>query len=337
MTQNVTDFARLVSGFLTDYLPLQRNYSKNTILSYRDSLKLLIKFITDVKGIKLNQFSMNTFDRELIRDYLEWLRQCGSKVSTTNQRLAAIKSFAEYAGIESIENLASLQSVQAIKSKKQHQQEIIFMSVDETRKLINYPDVNTINGLRHRVILTLLYDSGCRVQELCDLRICDFTPSSNPTVRLHGKGMKYRTVIISVETGKLVSAYIDRHRKRSLKDQPLVTNRTGNKLTRDGVNHIIQKYCEEIRKEDPNFPKDIHAHSFRHSKAMHMLAAGINIIYIRDFLGHENISTTMIYAKADNRLKAEAINKLAPKVTEEEDLPDWLNDKELMSFLNSLK
>ena len=108
------------------------------------------------------------------------------------------------------------------------------------------------------------------------------------------------------------------------------------KLSRDGVNYIIRKYVHEIQRKDSSFP-EIHAHGFRHSKAMHMLEAGINIVYIRDFLGHEDISTTMVYIRADNRLKTEAVNKLAPKVTGETEFPDWTKDTDLMSFLNSFK
>ena len=123
----------------------------------------------------------------------------------------------------------------------------------------------------------------------------------------------------------------------ALPDAPLAVSRTHEKMSRDGVNYIISKYVSEIHSTEPDFPEKIHAHCFRHSKAMHMLAAGINIVYIRDFLGHEDISTTMIYSRADNRLKTEAINKLAPKITDETEFRDWSKDQELMSFLNSLK
>ena len=97
------------------------------------------------------------------------------------------------------------------------------------------------------------------------------------------------------------------------------------------------KYVDDIRKEDTTFPKLVHCHMFRHSKAMHMLEAGINVVYIRDFLGHKDISTTMVYVRADNRLKNEAVNALAPKITNEVNLPDWSKDKDLLEFLNSLK
>ena len=142
---------------------------------------------------------------------------------------------------------------------------------------------------------------------------------------------------ISKKTAELVSEYIRRQRNSALDDEPLIINRVHEKLSRDGVNYIISKYVSLIRRTEPNFPKKLHAHGFRHSKAMHMLAAGINIVYIRDFLGHEDISTTMIYSKADNRLKNEAINNLAPKIVEEANFQDWTKDRDLLSFLNSFK
>lgn len=337
MSKTTTDFACLVSEFLTEYLPLQRNYSKNTVLSYRDALKLLVVFITDTKGIRLTDFTMKRFDRQLIVEFLEWLRNRGVSVSTSNQRLAAIKAFTEYAGCQSIEYMAPLQMVQTIKSKKASSREIVFLSVEQTTKLINQPDINTCTGLRHRTVMTLLYDSGCRVQELCDIRIRDVYTGANPTVRLHGKGNKHRTVTISEKTATLVSEYVRRQRNTALEDEPLIINRTNEKISRDGINYIISKYVSEIRRTEPNFPEKVHAHGFRHSKAMHMLAAGINIVYIRDFLGHEDISTTMIYSRADNRLKNEAINKLAPKVVDDVNFQDWTKDQDLLSFLNSFK
>lgn len=337
MNREPTDFACLVTGFLTDFLPLQRNYSRNTILSYRDTLKLFSVFITETKGVRLVDFTMDQFDRQLIIEFLEWIRSRGGSISTSNQRLAAIKAFAEYAGYQNLEHLAPLQMVQSIKAKKATSREINYLSVDQMSMLINRPDINSRTGLRHRVILTLLYDSGCRVQELCDLALRDINTGSNPTVRLHGKGDKYRTITISERTATLVAEYIKRQRQSALMDHPLIINRTYSKISRDGVNYVIRKYVNEIRHTDNSFPDKVHAHGFRHSKAMHMLAAGINIVYIRDFLGHEDISTTMIYSRADNRLKNEAINKLAPKVTEETEFQDWSKDQDLMSFLNSLK
>ena len=230
-----------------------------------------------------------------------------------------------------------MQNVMTIKQAKTVVKEIKYLTVEQISKLVNLPDINKDVGLRHRVVLTLLYDSGCRVQELCDIKIRDINLGNNPTVRLHGKGGKYRTIVISKNTGKLISEYISRQRRYTPEDGPLIINRSREKISRDGVSYIVEKYVSQIRKDDPSFPDHIHPHVFRHSKAMHMLAAGINIVYIRDFLGHEDISTTMVYAKADNRLKIEAINKLAPRVAEDTVFADWSQNQDLLDFLNSFK
>ena len=327
----------MVTGFLTDYLPLRRGYSKNTILSYRDALKLFIVFLIEEKGLQLSSFTMSGFNRNLVAEFLVWCRSRGASVSTTNQRLAALKSFASYAQTEQIDYIASLQDIQTVRSRKSEGKEISFLNADHMALLINRPDVNTRNGLRHRAALTLLYDSGCRVQELCDIRLRDINTGHNPVVKLHGKGDKYRTVVISEGTGNLLKEYISRQRHGALQDQPLIVNRTGRKLSRDGVQYMIDKYVREIHEENKAFPEHVHCHQFRHSKAMHMLAAGINIIYIRDFLGHEDISTTQIYSRTDNRLKNESINALAPKLAGETVFPDWRTDQDLLGFLNSFR
>lgn len=337
MKKNSTDFARLLSSFLTDYLPLQRNYSKNTVLSYRDTFKILLKYIQDIKRIKLSSFYLKDFNRTLIIEFLEWYRNSGASVTSTNQRLAAIKSYCEYAQLESIENLQILMDIGGIKSKKSSSREISYLTVEQTKKLINMPDIHNLTGFRHRLVLTALYDTGCRVQELCDIRIKDVFLSGTSTICLHGKGNKTRTIVISDGTAKLIEQYLGKYRKGSLSDEYLITNRNHQKIDRDGVSYIVKKYSDKLHLQDNSFPEHVHCHMFRHSKAMHMLEAGINIVYIRDFLGHEDISTTMIYAKADNRLKEEAICKLSPKITETSNLPDWRKDQDLMDFLNSLK
>ena len=150
----------MVTGFLTDYLPLQRGYSQNTVLSYRDALKLFVLFLTESKGIQLSRFTMDQFNRELVIEYLEWCRNRGSSVSTANQRLAALKTFAVYSQIECISIIAPLQEIQGVRSRKAIEKEVSFLTVEQIAALINCPDINTSSGLRHRTAMTLLYDSG---------------------------------------------------------------------------------------------------------------------------------------------------------------------------------
>ena len=176
----------------------------------QDTLKLFLRFIKEEKGILLNSFYIRDFKRELVIEFLEWYRNSGAGISAANQRLAALKTFSDYAQLENIEYIAPLQNVSGIKAKKAAPKEVAFLTVEQMSSLINSPDINSSTGFRHRVILTLLYDSGCRVQELCDITIADVSLGSVATVRLHGKGNKYRTVVLSEATAKLVGSYLSR-------------------------------------------------------------------------------------------------------------------------------
>ena len=332
-----TDFAVLVTKFLTEYLPLHRSCSKNTISSYKDSLKLFILFLRDHKSMNINKFMMRQIDRELILEFIEWLKNRGNSPVTINHRLAGIKSFLNFAQYESVENLAYLQPVLSVKSLKTITRQVDYLTEEQMNSLINLPPTDTFTGLRHRIIMCLLYDTGARVQELCDLKIEDINLGNNPTVKLHGKGSKIRIVPISKNMNQILEVYISKFFSDiKLKNEYLIKNKNNQQMSRDGIEYIVQKYASILKNNDPSFPSKVHPHMFRHSKAMHMLAVDIPIVYIRDFLGHEDISTTMIYARADSRKKNEAINNLAPKLIEE-NYVDWSKDQDLLDFLNSFK
>lgn len=332
-----TDFAVLVTKFLTEYLPLHRNCSKNTINSYKDSLKLFILFLRDDKSMNINKFKMHQINRELILEFIEWLENRGNSSVTINHRLAGIKSFINFAQYESVENLAYLQPVLSVKSLKTTTRQVDYLTEEQMNSLINFPPTDTFTGLRHRIIMCLLYDTGARVQELCDLKIEDINLGNNPTVKLHGKGSKIRIVPISKNMNQILEVYISKFFSDiKLKNEYLIKNKNNQQMSRDGIEYIVQKYASILKNNDPSFPSKVHPHMFRHSKAMHMLAVDIPIVYIRDFLGHEDISTTMIYARADSRKKNEAINNLAPKLIEESYV-DWSKDQDLLDFLNSFK
>lgn len=332
-----TDFAVLITKFLTEYLPLHRSCSKNTISSYKDSLKLFILFLRDHKSMNINKFKMRQINRELILEFIEWLKNRGNSPVTINHRLAGIKSFINFAQYESVENLAYLQPVLSVKSLKTTTRQVDYLTEKQMNSLINLPPTDTFTGLRHRIIMCLLYDTGARVQELCDLKIEDINLGNNPTVKLHGKGSKIRIVPISKNMNQILEVYISKFFSDiKLKNEYLIKNKNNQQMSRDGIEYIVQKYATILKNNDPSFPSKVHPHMFRHSKAMHMLAVDIPIVYIRDFLGHEDISTTMIYARADSRKKNEAINNLAPKLIEE-NYVDWSKDQDLLDFLNSFK
>jgi integrase/recombinase XerD len=183
----------------------------------------------------------------------------------------------------------------------------------------------------------VLYDSGCRVQELVNLRVRDVVLENPAVLILTGKGKKVRRVPLMKNTVTLLEHYIqenalDKHWKG---EYPLFINKQHNKLTKEGIAYIISQHVGSARKTSASVPEKVRPHMFRHSKAMHLLQAGVNLIYIRDFLGHENIKTTEIYAKCDSELKRQAIENAYPDLVNS-NLPDWNKDAALLDWLSSL-
>ena len=207
-----------------------------------------------------------------------------------------------------------------------------YMTKEEITLLFSIPDQRDMKQLRALAIMVLLYESGGRVQEIIDLCPRSIRFGATNTVELHGKGNKTRLVPVNADAAAIVRNYI-RRCKRTDVNEPLFVNRKGEKLTRAGIQYIIDKYVSIAREYHPELFRDrITNHSFRHSKAMHLLEAGVNLVYIRDLLGHTSVVTTEIYAKANPKIKEEQIRKHSAAVAptpkysrkQKEDLIDWL-------------
>lgn len=335
--ENNRGFAWYLTNYLSKHLPGQRNLSENTIKSYRDTFKLFLSFCKDERGLPPERLTMKMFTETLICDFLDWIetsRGCG--ISTRNQRLAAIHAFIRYVQIETPENMLEFQRILSIPAKKGAHKPIAYLSPDALAAILSQPDISARMGRRDLVLLTLLYDSGARAQELIDLRVRDIRLDNPATVSLLGKGRKTRYVPLMTKTRNLLDSYLQEqkllnHPERL--DNSVFFNSRGEKLTRAGVAYIVDKYVN-LAKHNTNalFPEKVSPHSFRHSKAMHMLQANVNLIYIRDFLGHVNVTTTEIYAKADAETKRSALEKAYINITDLE-YPDWSSDKDLMQWL----
>lgn len=335
-----SDFAKYLTSYLGTYLPGQRNVSPNTISSYSDTFRLFLQYCQDTAGIRIERFTMKQFKAELVMNFLDWMekgRNCS--VSTRNQRLACVHAFARYVQTEFPENLLELQKILGIPSKKCSHENMNYLTIDAMSVLLNLPDVTTRRGRRDLMLLTLLYDSGARVQEIIDLSVKDIRTASPATITLHGKGRKIRSVPLMSQTNKMIVQYLKENRlwERPEKlDHPLFFNNRKEQLTRAGVTYIIKKYVNAAKTTtDVTFPEKISPHVFRHTKAMHMLQSNINLIYIRDFLGHVNVTTTEIYAKADTETKRKALEEAYIQV-ETPDQPDWTDDKNLMEWLRDI-
>lgn len=334
-----TNFAKYLTQFLSDYLVFQKNASKNTIYSYRDTFKLLIRYCQDVENISVEQMTMSVLSDNLIISFLHWLeteRKCS--ISTRNQRLTAIHSFFRYVQAEDPIGIFYFQKVIAIPLKKTTKKTVDYLTNTAMKLLLEQPDRHTPKGRRALTLMSLLYDSGARVQELIDLRVCDVKLENPPIIILTGKGNKTRRVPILKNTTLLLKNYLLENTldKDWKNEYPLFTNNQNHKLTREGVNYIIHKYVKSARKNSTIIPEKVNAHMFRHSKAMHLLQAGINLIYIRDFMGHVDLKTTEIYARADTETKRKAIESAAPDLVDS-NLPDWSRDNALLSWLSKLQ
>lgn len=334
-----TDFAKHLTEFLSVYLPSQKNVSKNTIQSYRDTFKLLIKYCQETKNIQTERITLDFLSSKLLTGFLEWLekdRKCS--ISTRNQRLSAIHSFFRYVQAEEPSGLFHFQKVIAIPSKKAMKTVVEHLTPEAMKILLEQPERGCLKGRRDLTLLSVLYDTGARVQELIDIKVRDVILEPLGVIILNGKGNKTRRVPLMKNTVSLLERYIGENKlDKSWKNEyPLFTNNQKNKLTKEGIAYIISKYVEIARKTSTIVPSKVKPHMFRHSKAMHLLQAGVNLIYIRDFLGHVDLKTTEIYARTDTETKRKAIENVYPDLIDS-NLPDWSQDQALLTWLSELK
>ncbi len=332
------DFAYHLSRFFTIYLPAQRNLSSNTIKSYRDAFRLLLLFCANKKSIKAHNISLNLLTREFIEEFINWLhteRNCSEK--TCNLRIGAIHSFFEYLQYEQPDYALQCQQILSIRTKKVAEPAINYLTIDGIKAILAQPDTTTKSGRRDLAILSVMYDTGARVSEIADLKYSDVRFISPATIRLTGKGRKSRIVPLLSHTADILSVYTrDYNFMEKGSDLPLFINKDGQPLTRFGISYILAKYADKAREQHPDLiPAKLSPHCIRHSKAMHLLQANVNLIYIRDLLGHNDVKTTEIYARADNTLKREALEKANP-IKDKLQMPQWNDDADLMDWLRNL-
>lgn len=335
------DFPYYVSHFFQSYLSAQKNASQNTVASYAVTLKLLFTFCEKEKAIKTEQLRFEIINESLITDFLDWLEiSRGASITTRNQRLVALHSFFRYVQKNSPMHMELSGRILNVPYKKAAKTTVAYLTEDEMRTLLAQPSADNWMGFRDRVLLSVLYDTGARVQEIADLKVKNIRLEKPAVITLHGKGNKTRQVPIMKNTAILLSSYLVSYKGvpgLEYGENPLFVNQQGEPLSRWGISHVINKYVQKAKDAGQlhiNFP--ITPHIFRHSKAMHMLHAGINLIYIRDFLGHVDVATTEIYARADTEMKRKAIEASCKDILPNDDFQDWNENDSIMNFLNSL-
>ncbi|EWT06071.1 integrase [Intrasporangium chromatireducens Q5-1] len=329
MATAVRPFADMLAQFLTIYLPITRACSANTVSAYRDAFTLFLRFIDQQHGIPPDRVTFTDFTTTNVAAFLGWLRtdrDCSA--ATVNQRLAALKSFFRYVQAHVPEQIAQARQVLSVKAAHAPQPAIGYLSVDAVGLLLQHA---ARRGPRDLALLTTPYDTAARVQEVCDLSIGDLRLAKPASATLTGKGRKTRTVPLTPQAAQILTEHV-----RALPDDPsgtLFVNRTGQRIGRAGIAYLLATCAHTAHAERPDLvPEKISPHVLRHSKAMHLLENGVNLIYIRDILGRASIVTTEIYAKANPEVKRHAIETAAAKTlgpsrydhADRQDLLDWL-------------
>ena len=318
------NFSYYLSHFLKEYLVVERNMSSKTIRSYKTTFQMLITYFVEEENMKLIDITFENVTKEMILDFLNYLEgEKKNSIRTRNQRLAAIHSFYQYCSVEEIEHIENIQKILSIKTKKYEKKVQEYLTKEEVQTLLASIEPSNKIGRRNLLVLSLLYDTAARAEEIIHLKLEDIRLEEQLVI-LTGKGNKQRIVPIMENTKKLIIQY--------LKENKIARGFLfGENTTYSMLKHLLLKINQMNI-----ISKKITSHTFRRSRATHLLEAGVNILYIQELLGHEDISTTQEYAKVIEKNKIEAIKKVSPNIVETEALPDWNDDKDLLSQLLNL-
>jgi site-specific recombinase XerD len=323
-----------VKRFLLEYLPGERNFTRNTQQSYRDALRLLIVFAAGSLHKKPDQLLVDDIRADLLRKFMrhiEEVRKCS--VSTRNQRLAAIHALATFIGERCPEYLPWCAAIRAIVFKRGARVPVGYLEKNEIDALLDTPDNATWIGTRDRALLLFMYNSGARASETAQLTVGGLRLHSaeitQPFVELHGKGNKIRFCPLWASTAPEL-----KHLTRGqADDQRVFLSRYGKPLTRFGIHDIVTRHVRKLIAEHSELRKKrIGPHTIRHTTATHLLRAGVDINTIRAWLGHVSIETTNVYAEIDLEMKAKALKMCEAKRKRKR----WRDNPDLLAFLAQL-
>jgi integrase/recombinase XerD len=327
----------LIHSFFLDHLITVKGLRPASVRSYRDTIRLLLRFVAADKQTKITRLSVSdlTFDRVLgFLRYLEGDRR--NHVRTRNQRLAALHTLFDYIATREPEMLGTCQQVAAIPAKRAAPAETHFLGRDQVQALFRTLPRAGRHALRDHALLLFLYNTGARVQEAADLRAAHLQLGDAPTVRLHGKGDKWRTCPLWRQTGELLTQLLGPPGTPPAPDTPVFRSATGQALTRFGIYKIVRRHVAHF--DDTRASRRVSPHTFRHTAAVHLLEAGVEVNVIRGWLGHADLTTTNRYAEINTRAKIEALRNTEPPGTSEgpRPRPVWRTDQALLNWLSSL-
>jgi site-specific recombinase XerD len=340
----MNEFFKLVKRYLLEYLPLQRNFSENTVKSYRQGLNLFVSYLRDIAGIPTNRINFSDCTRDAVLGYLGWLSaERGCSPTSVNQRLMVLRSFLKYAGETDCAFVSFSMEVAAVPTRKTKGRQVDFLLEPALKALLAQPDTQTRAGHRNQFFMILMYDAAARCGELLNLTLRNLRfDEPRPVVFLHGKGNKTRAVPLLPETVAHCRQYIRKFHGDNPQDKDALVFYTKNhgaktQISADTVALFLKKYAAQALEVCPDFPKNLHPHMLRHTRAMHLYRQGMPIHLLSEFLGHANFETTKIYAYADTEMKRAAVAKadiFRQGMPQPE--PLWTDDEDVILKLSGL-
>jgi site-specific recombinase XerD len=328
------NLVKYIHGFLEGYIDLQKGFSRHTILSYRDTIKLLLKFTATDKKKSVTDLTLSDLSPSMVMRFLEYLeKERGNSRQTRNNRLACIHSLFHYIANFDPLTFAHCQRVLAIPLKRTSVSTADYLEREEVKAILEAVDRTTVDGYRDYVILSFIYETGARVQEVITLPARALQLEQPFQVRFLGKGEKERICPLWPDTAKLLRSFLSLRGINPKTDVLVFSNHRGRQLTRQGVRYLLTKYVGLAAKNCSSLnEKRIHPHTLRHSCAMHLLESGIDINTIRAWLGHARLDTTNRYAQINLEMKRKVLEKHLPLAKSKR---PWKGNERLLQWLES--
>jgi site-specific recombinase XerD len=337
-TKPPTSLACALRGFFSDYLPVVRGVSPHTVLSYRDAFVLLLRFLAPRHRRGVIDLDLPDLTTSAVVAFLEHLEtERRNRAVTRNARLAAIHAFARYVAQNHPEHIQLCQQILALPFKRARQRTVEYLEAEEIRALLDEPKHSSPDGRRDRCLLLTFFNTGARVQEILDMRPCDLQLVRPFQVRLRGKGRKERVCPLWPQTVEALRALLDEHGVEPNATQPLFRNRRGEPLTRFGVRYLLRKHARAAQAAVPTLGRRrVHPHALRHTSAVHLLQAGVDLVTISHWLGHASVETTNRYAAINLETKRAALARAKPTGHVNPVVAEWRNDATILAWLEAL-
>jgi site-specific recombinase XerD len=327
--------AFLLHAFFHEWMGQQKNLSRHTIYSYRDTWKLFLRFAAERKRHAIDQLSLGDLQSSEVLAFLDHLeKERKVSIGTRNCRLAAIHSFFTFVAHREPLAIAQCAEIAGIPVKKRSQPAMCYMDADEIAAILREPDRANVEGQRDHALLAFLYNTGARIQEALDVCPRAIRFESPAHVELRGKGRKSRICPLWPETVDVLKALLRRQPRAD--DEPVFVNRYGQPLGAAGVRFKLKQYVQAAARKIPSLAtKRVTPHTWRHSVGVQLVAAGVDVTVIRNWLGHARLDTTNHYARANLETKRKALEQVDPS-TKPGRSPRWKRNPELLVWLDSL-